>query len=406
MEADQTKLFSRDLSSAEVSLSKKSKAGKFVSSVWSFPDSDGNALYRWYGTLPKPLVKRVLELYSPRNVLDPFAGLGTTLEVAADLGIKAKGYDSNPLACLATEARVYGIASKDSLSSSIARISTRLGGSLGGPSSSTSSSTDEFFANEKYRYTRKWFRKDSLSALLSLFLEIGDVEQEDVQRLLFVSGAQTVREVASVDPRCTHHLVTKSKPFIDPVPIFVQATETALKAVRNRPASSANIQISQGSILKQEAKPGKHDFVLVHPPYLGMIHYHLIHRLATDVLDFVKASLDPPSLKGYEFSYDSIKKDDVSTDNTAEYKEFIERLGPIIDNVLKDGGRCAVIIGDQRYHGHLRHPAIDFVNELERNHMTLEEMFIWVLQNNAGMHILRRGHFIDHNYIQIFHKTS
>ena len=199
METDQTKLFSHGPNSTEIPLSKKSKAGKYVSSIWSFPESDGNALYRWYGTLPKPLVKRVLELYSPRNVLDPFAGLGTTLDAAADFGIRATGYDSNSLACLATEARIFGITSKDSLSSSIARISARLGGSLGGSVSSVYDSS-EFFANEKYRYTRKWFRKDSLSALLSLFLEIGDVEPEDVQRLLFVAAAQSVREVASVDP--------------------------------------------------------------------------------------------------------------------------------------------------------------------------------------------------------------
>ena len=196
-----------------------------------------------------------------------------------------------------------------------------------------------------------------------------------------------------------------TKPFIDPIPVFVQATEAALKAIRNRPASSEDVEVKQGSILGKEAKLRKYDLVLVHPPFLGMIHNHLIHRLATDILDFVKTSRRPSSLKGYEFNYDSIKKDDVSTDNSAKYKQFVERLAPIIGNVLEVGGRCVVIIGDQRYQGHLRHPAIDFVNELERNHMTLEEMFIWILQNNAGMHVLRRGHFIDHNYIQVFHKT-
>jgi len=302
METDQTSLF--PISAASLSDSKKRQVGKYVSSIWSFPDSEETPLYRWYGTLPKPLVRRVIELYSPETVLDPFVGLGTTLDVAADLGIQALGLDTNPLGCLASEARLSGISSKERLSKELTRISSKLRGSLTQQASSGSRELDEFYAEEKYRYSRKWFRKDSLSALLSLFSEIADVEVEGIQRLLFVAAAQTVRDVALVDPRCTHHLVTKLKPYIDPVPLFVQAANSATRAVRDLPADPGRVRVDQGSLLDGTSVSGRYDFILIHPPYLGMIHYHLIHRLATDLLDFTQGSTMPSSLQQYAFDYE------------------------------------------------------------------------------------------------------
>jgi hypothetical protein len=41
---------------------------------------------------------------------------------------------------------------------------------------------------------------------------------------------------------------------------------------------------------------------------------------------------------------------------------------------------------------------------MENHGHLLEEVFIWVLQNNAGMHIQRKGNYIDHNYILVFHR--
>ena len=43
---------------------------------------------------------------------------------------------------------------------------------------------------------------------------------------------------------------------------------------------------------------------------------------------------------------------------------------------------------------------------MEGNGFGLEENFIWLLQNNGGMHVLRRGNFIDHNYIAVFRRLE
>jgi hypothetical protein len=74
--------------------------------------------------------------------------------------------------------------------------------------------------------------------------------------------------------------------------------------------------------------------------------------------------------------------------------------------VLPAGGRAVVIMGDARHKGLLRHPFTRVVDLMESRKFDLEENFIWILQNNGGMHVLRRGHHIDHNYILVFRRAA
>lgn len=384
--------------------SKPNGSKQYISSIWSFPGSGGEQLYRWYGTLPRALVERLVSLYAAdetKRVLDAFTGLGTTLDVAADARLHAHGVDSNPLACLATEARLFGVPSEEAVNATTDRIIKSFikpaGASAGNP-------WDDLLAEKRFAYTKKWFRDDTLAAMLSLLFRIAEVDDVRIQRLLFVSASQVVRDVASVDPRCTHHLVTKQKPFINPLPLWREKVAQAVKAVRGQPADPALVSVKQTSILSAPVVDESADFVFIHPPYLGVIHYHLIHRLATDLLDIVNCATSPAALQDYHFEHERLKKSDVSTDNTKPYQKFIEQLAQVMQRVVAPDGRCAVIIGDQRHKGHLRHPFTDFIRCFESAGFQLEENFIWILQNNGGMHILRRGHFIDHNYILIFHK--
>lgn len=377
---------------------KSATANKFISSVWSFPGSGGDQLYRWYGTLPRPLIEQLLSLYAPKgsNVVDPFAGLGTTLDVAADLGLRAIGLDVNPLACLVARARLEGLPQKESLLKAMALVESSVG------ARESRELWGKFKNNTRFDYTRKWFREDTLEALLSLLAGISAVKDARVQRLMFVGAAQVIRAVASVDPRCTHHLVTKKKPFQDPVPQWQEYVLSIASRVRSRPAAATDISVRQESVLAGVLPQESADFVLLHPPYLGVIHYHLIHRLATDLLDFISTTLHAPALKDLDFSYESLKAGDMSTDREERYSEAVKLLAIQMRRVVRKTGRCAVIIGDQRHKGNLRHPFTDFVREFEAVGFKLEENFIWLLQNNGGMHVLRRGHFIDHNYILVF----
>lgn len=382
---------------------------QYLSSIWSFPGSGGSQLYRWYGTLPRPLVERLISLYTSNDqprVLDPFMGLGITLDVAAHAGLSAIGIDSNPLACLAAEARLYDRPDTSEtlkIATGVVSNSVRVAGHS---ADANKNHWQRIVADEKFQYTKKWFREDTLYATLALLWRIAQVDDIAMQRLFFVASAQVIRDVASVDPRCTHHLVTKHKPFIDPVPLWYSQVSQILSSVPSVPADPARISVKQGSALDNQLPKESADFVLAHPPYLGVIHYHLIHRLATDLLDIVKSNTAPISLQKYDFDHSKLKKADVSTDSTHAYKLFVQQFASTMQQIVSPDGRCVVIIGDQRHKGHLRHPFTDFIYWFEECGFTLEELFVWVLQNNGGMHVLRRGHFIDHNYILVFHKEK
>lgn len=385
---------------------KRQSASKFVSSVWSFPGSGGDQLYRWYGTLPRALIERLFDLYVPSvggRFVDFFLGLGVSLEIAADRGADGWGLDANPLACLATTARLRGRPEAPSLLHTLERV--RRATSAG--EAQQSPFVEQFLQSPRYSYARKWFRDDTLRAVLALLAAIGNIKDEQEQRLAFIGAAQAIREVASVDPRCTHHLVRKEKPFIDPVGVWARKTLVASRAARERPVVESRTRVHQGSALDCNLSGQQAHVALVHPPYLGVIHYNQIHRLATDLLDYVSAAHpQAASLGGLTFDHDRLRELDMSTDNETRYRRFIGDLAPRLTDSLVPNGVCVVIIGDQRYQGRLRHPMTDFVVQLEAAGFLLEETFIWVLQNNGGMHVLRRGHFIDHNYVLVFRKQA
>jgi hypothetical protein len=328
-------------------------------------------------------------------------GLGSSLDVAADRGADAIGLDINPLACLASEARLQGSPSSPDLIDSIEQVKEAYRRS----GTTVNSFVVGFFDDDRYQYARKWFRKDTLEAVLRLLIAICQQPNESQQRIFFIGAAQTIREVASVDPRCTHHLVRKDKPFIDPLGVWVDKSLVAARATRTSPVEGASVSVLQGNALELATNAPMADVLLVHPPYLGVIHYNQIHRLATDLLDYVaQSALHPATLRRFDFDYGRLRAGDMSTDNEGRYQDFIQRLAPYLFGAVKEGGRCVVVIGDQRFQGRLRHPFTDFVMELESAGFLLEENFIWLLQNNGGMHILRKGNFIDHNYILVFRK--
>ena len=265
----------------------------FVSSVWSFDGPGGNQVYRWYGTLPRQLVERLFRLYARPDtvVIDPFMGLGTTLDVAADAHMRARGTDVNPLACLAASALLFGAteaapAMADGLCATLTRRNRRNG----------SRDWSTVLAESRYDYMRKWFRPDTLDSVLALLFGIADAEGEHRSRIGFIAAASVIRDVAAVDPRCTHHLVTKKKPFIDPLPLWTKAVAAVERAVRPVPADPNRVSVAQGSALSTGTVYEPANFAIVHPPYLGVIHYHLIHRLATDLLHIVQRVRAPTSL--------------------------------------------------------------------------------------------------------------
>lgn len=376
---------------------KKSEAVGFVSSVWQFEGSGGQLPYRWYGTLPEQLIERVLDLYAPQseNFLDPFIGTGTSLKIAANRDLESLGLDVNPLACLIAKLRLNKPPLETTLDESFRRITSK-----------RKFRSDDFFDDERFEYSRKWWRRDSLIQTLSLFDAICDEQDSVIQSIFFIAACQKIRDVANIDPRCTHHLVTKKKEFIDIKSGLRKHIDKVVKSMNQDEKYASKILVKQADSIDENLNIGKFDLVLAHPPYLGMINYHLIHRLQTDILHYVSESRNPNALFDLNFENSSIKSHDVSTDSENKYSTFVARFAERMSKIVNQGGKCVVIIGDQRNKGNIRHPFTTFISEFEKFGFNTKEIFIWILQNNAGMHVARRGNFIDHNYIIVFEQPA
>ena len=95
------------------------------------------AIHRWYllphsftGDLIHALVDE-WELDERDNILDPFAGAGTTLIAAKERGVRCSGYDLSPLAVLASNTKT-AVFCRERLESAWVTLKTSLGPSNGG----------------------------------------------------------------------------------------------------------------------------------------------------------------------------------------------------------------------------------------------------------------------------------
>jgi len=380
----------------------------YVSSIWTFDPAEdvsyaGHTIYRWYGTLPGPLVGRLLDLYADTDettVWDPMCGVGTSLVEARLRGVGAEGFDANPLAVLISTLKL------DAYPGAVADVVDALHNLRRGMKTGSPEQVEDF-PDESFAYARKWFNEPSLSRLLQVAHAVARLKiPTRLSRLLLVALAAAVRDVAEVDARCTHHLVRKRKPYTDALPLLESKALGLAEAVSRIPLREGGAAVRAVQRSYVDDPTNRPSLAIVHPPYLGVIHYNLIHRLSTELLRSLQETSAPQALDGLDFDPDALRSTDVSTDADARYDEFLIRLATRLEHVLDEGSRAVVIMGDARHKGLLRHPFTRVIDLMEHSGFGLEENFIWILQNNGGMHVLRRGHHIDHNYILVFRRRA
>jgi DNA modification methylase len=133
------------------------------------------------------------------------------------------------------------------------------------------------------------------------------------------------------------------------------------------------------------------DLIISHPPYLGQILYYNIYRLVNDLLGF---------------SYDEVKKNDISTNSFKDYMSNMQRVFDEMYRVLKPKKYACTIIGDTRKEGGIVPTFSYFIDYANKIGFKLMDIFIWVLSRKAGMNVARRGNYVDHNYILVFQKRG
>ena len=364
------------------------QTSNFISSIWKFEEKkDANSvhnIFRWYGKLPPELVSKLLSVYGfpGCRVLANFLGSGTVLVECQKRNICCAGTDISPLSLLVSSVKTspLNITNISQLTKSIIEKAKQ-------------TFSNENIYNSGLYDPVKWYGNINAQKILALKHEITKVSDTRMKQVLEVSLLSILRDCSYVDSRCVNHIVVnKNKKTSEVFECFDKAVGRIVESVKNLPAdNTATLTIKESSAddLKW-CQDGVYDLIISHPPYLNAVNYYNIYRMCTDLMDK---------------SYSDIRNKDFSAKNYAEYLKLMKGTFCEAYRVLKKGGRTAVIIGDVRYKGNILTLGADFISLLKEIGFVIEDIFIWVTEQKAGMSVTRRGNFIDHNYIIIAKKA-
>ncbi len=186
------------------------KLNSYDADYWDFADyRENNPIIKYPAKMVAPmqrsLLAHILEFDDGiSNVLDPFVGSGTVLDISRGLGLDTIGYDINPLAALITRVRLEGVPS-DSICMSISALYSRIQLLLG--------NVKPYY----FRNINKWFREDVILSLTLIREAIMLEEDIRTRRFFWCCFAETVRKFSNTRSS-TFKLHQKEKEKIEAMP--------------------------------------------------------------------------------------------------------------------------------------------------------------------------------------------
>jgi hypothetical protein len=239
-------------------------------------------LHPYLGKFIPQLVEVLLARYfrAGENVLDPFAGSGTTLVQALESGLDSTGVDVAAFNCLLMDVKttVYDpFLLERELRDAHARA-------------------DERSPERPSPYMRRWFASRAASELLAFRSLVDDYEHADVLRVVLARAARSARRTTHFDldfprtPQRKPYWCHKHRRECRPVATASQFlsrytldTLVRLKAFARVRARGRTASVIHGDARSVEY-PRRFDGIVTSPPYPGLIDYHEQHRYAYELL--------------------------------------------------------------------------------------------------------------------------
>ena len=329
-------------------------------------------LHPYLGKFVPQLVQVLLERYVPLggNVLDPFAGSGTTLVQSLESGYSATGIDVAAFNCLLMRvktARYNEFVLESELRDALGRF-----GHVRGHSPDNG-------------YIGQWFAPQAAAELLAFRSLIGDYEHADVMRVVLARAARSARLTTHFDldfPRepqresywCHKHKrecrpVERAEHFIRRYALDTLARIKAFARLRSREREA---EITHGDARELELR-GPFDGVITSPPYPGLIDYHEQHRYAYELL-----GLDDRRELEVGAAVAGTSKAAIQA-----YADGIVRALVNVQQALRPGATVAIVVNDRRE----LYPGI-----LERAGLRLEERLVRHVNRRTGR---RAGEYFE-----------
>lgn len=308
-------------------------------------------LHPYLGKYIPQLVEIFLRKYfNPGDtVVDPFAGSGTTLVQANELGINSIGFDIsafNSILCRAKTAR-YDLAKvrfevldvlrqTENTQFSVTDLFPRVDGFAQAPQPS-----------EHSKYLGEWFAPKALSELLTYRFFIKDYPHQDLLKIILSRAARSSRLTRHFDldfpkkPQTEPYQCFKHsricKPTNDALQFLRRYSLDSLKRIAEFAKLRSNATVDIYHADSREIDIPKVDGVITSPPYVGLIDYHEQHAYAYHLLGLE----DRRSLEIGAAAKGS------SANAKQKYQEDIAAVFRRLAVRVKNGGRIIVVAGDR-----------------------------------------------------------
>jgi transcriptional regulator with XRE-family HTH domain len=396
----------------EISTGMSRTGAGFVSSILSYNGNKDSyplthGIGRWYGCLPSQLVSDLVRFCSTDlkidgEVLVNYSGSGTAALEFSKSGFTTSAVDINPAALFLSFIKTQKISPiknnrMDSLVDALVSSSDIWVHELNEESVDKNLLTN----NDKWICTNA---RELFNKILSTINRLDDFNEQVITTAALLNISINF---CQIDKRCTNHYVFKSNEIIESKffeslqqeILFISDKLESLSKVESYIKPTLKLQDNQRTNFSDE----QFDVVFSHPPYGTTINYFSMSRVQQSILEHI-------NFKDLEFNkeiHKSLKLTQSDDQSSSTLKKFYAAIPKWINEsyrVLQKGGYLIVVIGDSRDKGYLSHPHTEVIKEAESLGLRLKELFIWVTENKSGMHIRRKGHHIDHNYILVMEK--
>ncbi len=335
--SEETQLESLNLNWAEKDLPQK-KRTKHV-----------HGLHPYLGKFIPQLVEVFIRKYfSPdHRIFDPFAGSGTTLIQANELGVHSVGCDISAFNVLLSgcKSQKYNIEElRKELTDILQKAKSILRPDLFTEKKQTDSDDRVWVKSE---YLRKWYSPQALIDLVVFRDLIPQYENQDLMKIVLTRAARSARLTTHFD------LDFPKKPQTEPYYCYKHGrtctpVQEAWKFLRrysidvmrrveqfSHHRTEAEVSVIHGD--SRSVNPHYIDGVVTSPPYVGMIDYHEQHRYAYELLgleDFSSKEIGP-AFKG---AGKSAKE---------EYQTLLSEVFRNAAKYMDDGALFVVVAGDR-----------------------------------------------------------
>ena len=328
---------------------------------------------KFFPELPRWLIKR----YSQKNdqILDPFAGSGTTNVEALLSKRNSVGIDVDPFSRFISKVKVTPLAETELKSAQKALLEAILHYR---PSLVDGSDLPNF------PYRDNWFNKEILLELTYLKKHIQSLNTDDTVKDFFkVCLSSIIRSVSNADDNCTRTVIRKKLNKLvrpsDALNRFVKALHVKMPKMiafsQNYPSDITVNFPDDMDARNIKYRANYFDLAVTSPPYVNAVDYPRTHQLEMYWLGFAQNSLTP------------LKKQNVGTESvSASHYKLRHKIGipdadRVMENifeedprrafiafkylddmrknlievykVLREGGRYIIVVGNNRIRGQL-----------------------------------------------------